>query len=485
MEQMAANEGIDAIRTRDWKRSARPDGRGRLSLQTADTGNVPVRLFLSPALLDSLEDNIYPQIVNATRFPGVKMVALTPDAHIGYGVPVGSVILTDAVEGAVAMGPVGFDIGCGMVHAESDVSSSAATPERRLQFNKEVLHRVAMGAGKASRTKFRSLGTAEFEAIIRGGAEHYARAYPTSLDRDRAERNRLPVDDSWAVPWGGAGRPERGVSQLGSLGGGNHFIELQRSRGSDTLHVQVHTGSRGFGHGLATNYFGFAQAERPSATRDIDLGYFTPDSVRYGEYLNAVSAGGNFAIVNRLIIMEEVAAAFRATFRSQLRVVYEISHNLVQREQHSEFGDVLVHRKGATRAFPAGHPALAGTRWATTGHPVLIPGSNRDLSFILRPAEGAAASAYSVNHGAGRSLSRSAAMRSLDQAAIDRDYREAGIVVNADGRVPLDEAGPVYKPVRQVVDAVVAAGLATVEEELEPLASLKASDARPRRRGGR
>ena len=117
---------------------------------------------------------------------------------------------------------------------------------------------------------------------------------------------------------------------------------------------------------------------------------------------------------------------------------------------------------------------------------MLIPGSNRDLSFILRPAEGAAASAYSVNHGAGRALSRSAAMRSLDQAAVDRDYREAGIVVNADGRVPLDEAGPVYKPVGQVVDAVVTAGLATLEEELEPLASLKAADARrPRRRGSR
>jgi tRNA-splicing ligase RtcB len=481
MEHVATTEGVPGFRNRDWKRFAQPAGPGRLSLQTADTGDVPVRLFLSPALFDALEDNIYPQIVNATRFPGAKLVVITPDAHIGYGVPVGSVILTDATQGAVAMGPVGFDIGCGMVHAESSVAAAAATPERRLHFNKEVLRRVAMGAGEASRTQFRSLGATEFEAIIRGGAEHYTRAYPMSLDRDRAERDRLPVADAWTVPWGGSGRPERGIPQLGSLGGGNHFIELQRSRGSDTLHVQVHTGSRGFGHGLATNYFAFAQKERPSATRDIDLGYFTPDSPRYGEYLNAVSAGGNFAIVNRLIIMEEVAAAFRATFKGDLRVVYEISHNLVQREQHPEFGDVLVHRKGATRAFPAGHPALAGTRWADTGHPVLIPGSNRDLSFILRPAEGAAASAYSVNHGAGRSLSRSAAMRSLDQAAIDRDYRKAGIVVNADGRVPLDEAGPVYKPVRQVVDAVVAAGLATVEEELEPLASLKAADARPRR----
>src|SRR5438132_3613729 len=319
---MATTSGIGALSRRNWKQFVLPDGPGRLSVHTADTGEVPVRLFFSPSLFDALEDDIYPQIVNATRFPGVKMVVLTPDAHIGYGVPVGSVILTDAAKGAVAMGPVGFDIGCGMVHAESDVSASAATRERRLHFNKEVLRRVAMGAGEASRTKFRSLRTAEFEAIIRGGAEHYAATWPTSLDRDRAERDRLPVDDAWAVPWGSSGRPERGIPQLGSLGGGNHFIELQRSRTSDRLHVQVHTGSRGFGHGLATNYFGLAQAEQPSAGRDIDLGYFTPDSPRYGQYLNAVSAGGNFAIVNRLIIMEEVAAAFRATFRRELRVVY-------------------------------------------------------------------------------------------------------------------------------------------------------------------
>ena len=472
-------------RMRDWKAAATLDGPGRYALGTEDIGDVPVRLFFSAPLLDALEDDIYPQIVNATRFPGTKLVVLTPDAHIGYGVPVGSVILTDATDGAVAMGPVGFDIGCGMVHAESDVPSSAATPARRLHFNKEVLRRVAMGAGEASRTQFRSLAQPEFEAIVRGGAEHYGSAYPTSLDRGRAERDRLPVDDHWSIPWGGPGRPERGIPQLGSLGGGNHFIELQRSSSNDTLHVQVHTGSRGFGHGLATNYFRLAQEERPAATRDIDLGYFTPDSPRHAEYLNAVSAGGNFAIVNRLVIMEQIARAFRDTFGNDLRVVYEISHNLVQRERHPEFGDVLVHRKGATRAFPAGHPALTGTRWADTGHPVLIPGSNRDGSFVLRPAAGAVASAFSVNHGAGRRLSRAAAMRTLDQGATDRDYRQAGIVVNADGRVPLDEAGPAYKPVRDVVGAVVSAGLATVEDELEPLASLKAADARPRRRTGR
>jgi tRNA-splicing ligase RtcB len=360
------------------------------------------------------------------------------------------------------------------------VPASAATPERRLRFNREVLSRVAMGAGERALDRFGRIEAAEFERIVRGGAEYFSERYGTAFHRERAERDRLPVDDGWSIPWGGPGRPERGVPQLGTLGGGNHFMELQRSRTSDTLRVQVHTGSRGFGHGLATNYFALAREERPEI-RDLDLGYFTPDSPRQREYLNAVSAAGNFAIVNRLILMEHVVEAFRATFRAELSLIYEISHNLVQREPHPELGDVWVHRKGATRAFPAGHPSLAGTPWAGSGHPVLIPGSNRDSSFQLRAAAGAALSAFSVNHGAGRRMSRSQALRQLDQRETDLDYRRAGIVVNADGRVPLDEAGPAYKPAREVVDAVVSAGLAVIEDELEPLASLKAADARPRR----
>jgi tRNA-splicing ligase RtcB len=268
------------------------------------------------------------------------------------------------------------------------------------------------------------------------------------------------------------------VTQLGSLGGGNHFIELQRSEQTGTLFVQVHTGSRGFGHGLATNYFELARAEKPDKIRDIDLGYFTPDSKHYRSYLNAVAAGGNFAILNRLVIFEEIAAAFKQVFRRDLELVYEISHNLVQKEWHPEFGDVLVHRKGATRAFPAGHPALQGTMWEQTGHPVLIPGSNKDYSFILRPKASAALSGFSVNHGAGRQLSRSEAYRRLSQKSIDAEYRDAGILVNLDGRVPLDEAAACYKSSKDVVQAVLDANLAEVEHELWPLSSLKGTDDR-------
>jgi tRNA-splicing ligase RtcB len=450
-----------------WHHHLSRDPSGFFLLDPAVTHGVPVRLFLTEALLEAAEEGLYQQILNACAFPGERAVAITPDVHFGYGVPVGCVIATD---GTLAMGPVGFDIGCGMMAARSTVDVGGATPERRLAFNREVMRRVEMGAGGQSRSH-RHLSRGDFEEIVRGGAEHYGDRYGASFDRGNAERHRIPVDDDWQIPWGGKGRPERGVTQVGSLGGGNHFMELQADQ-EDHLWLMVHTGSRGFGHGLTTNYFQLAKQDNPRLP-SLDLGYFTPDSRHWRSYRNAVAAGGNFAIVNRLVIFEQLARAFGDVFHAELELVYEISHNLAQLEPHPEYGDVWMHRKGATRAFPAGHPLLEGTRWAATGHPVLIPGSNRDRSFVLRPAEGAVRSLYSVNHGAGRRMSRTAALRDLDRKTVEDDYRAAGILVNDDGRVPIDEAGPAYKPTREVVDAVVGAGLATVEYELRPLASLK------------
>jgi tRNA-splicing ligase RtcB len=391
------------------------------------------------------------------------------------------------------MGPVGFDIGCGMMSARSLVHAERATPDRKLEFNREVTKRVSLGAGGRS-IKLGTLSEKELQGLVRGGAEYYVEKYGAEFDRSRAERHRIPVADHWDIPWGGKGSPERGLDQLGSLGGGNHFIELQKCEDTGTLFVQVHTGSRGFGHGLATNYLQMAKQERADRGQtditDIDLGYFTPASRHFDDYLNAVAAAGNYAILNRLIIFEQIADAFRKIFREDLELVYEISHNLVQAETHPSYGDVWVHRKGATRAFPGGHPALAGTIWQDTGHPVLIPGSNRDHSYVLMPEAGVVESGYSINHGAGRRMSRGEAMRELDQRKIDEQYRRDGILVNLDGHVPLDEAAQCYKSCEEVVSAVVAAGLARVEHTLWPLASIKGNEegaarARQRERRGR
>jgi tRNA-splicing ligase RtcB (3'-phosphate/5'-hydroxy nucleic acid ligase) len=469
-----------------WKKLATWDPRGFFDLKTPDTGDVPVRLFLTQGLLTEMEPAIYKQIVNATRFPGAKLVVITPDAHVGYGVPVGSVILTERDAGALAMGPVGFDIGCGMVSAKSSVPFERATHDRKIAFHEQVMKHVDLGAGGTSK-RFAELSTRDMQETLRGGAEYYEAKHGLRVARASAERHRIPVDDTWDVPWGGPGKPERGKAQLGSLGGGNHFIELQKCEEDGSLYVQVHTGSRGFGHGLATNYFAMAKDEHPERGADLDLGYFTPDSPNYRAYQNAVAAGGNFAIVNRLVIFESIAEAFRKVFREDLQLIYEISHNFVQAETHPEFGDVWVHRKGATRAFPAGHPALRGTPWEAHGHPVLIPGSNRDYSYVLRPAHNAHLSAYSVNHGAGRRMSRGEALRVLSQQKVNEQYARDKILVNLDGEVPLDEASACYKPARDVLAAVTGAGLATVECTLWPLASLKGSDAalRGKKRGRR
>ena len=442
---------------------------GYFQMDPEETAGIPVRLFLTPSLLDALEDSVRAQIVTAARFPGVKMVVIMPDVHHGYGVPVGCAIVSDPDEGAVALGPVGFDIGCGMVSLRSNVDARAATAERRLAFNRSVMERVNMGVGERGVERMGRIDRAEFERLIRGGADYYTSRYGQRIDRTKAERNRIPVDDGWEIP---ASRADRGIGQLGSLGGGNHFIELQRSEQTGTLFVQIHTGSRGFGHGLAEHYFQVAKDEQPDVIRHLDEAWFPPSSPRRDEYLVAVAAGGNYAIINRLIIAEEVSAAFHKVFRADLDLLYEISHNLVQREWHPDAGWVNVHRKGATRAFPAKHPSLEGSPWFDTGHPVLIPGSNRDWSYILRPTD-SAKSAYTVNHGAGRRMSRTAARKQLNQDAVNRDYRQAGIVVNLDRRVPIDESGAAYKSSRSVIAAITRARLAEVEHELWPLASLK------------
>jgi tRNA-splicing ligase RtcB len=441
-----------------WKASARRDPAGFYRYR-AEGGEV--RVFMTESLWAELEEDIGPQIGNARRFPGVLDVAVTPDAHIGYGVPVGCVMATS---GTLAMGPVGYDIGCGVAVLRSDVPRERADPEHVREFSRQVMERVGLGAG----SRGQRVSPERFQEVVRGGAE------ALGVRRGTAERDRIPVDDAWDIPK--ASRAFRGQLQLGSLGGGNHFIELQHD--GERLYVMFHTGSRGFGHGLASYYFELAKEELGLRRGEMDLGYFRPESKHWRDYKNAVAAGGNFAIANRLMIGREVGRAFGEVFGEEPELVYEISHNLVQEERHPDLfpGPVWVHRKGATRALPAGHALLEGTRWETTGHPVLIPGSMGDSSFILRPRPGAARSLYSVNHGCGRRKSRSAARRDITQAAADEQMRELGVLVNAGGHVPVDESPDCYKPADEVIRSVVEAGLAEVETRLRPLASIKGSD---------
>jgi tRNA-splicing ligase RtcB len=356
-----------------------------------------------------------------------------------------------------------------MLAFKSTVSKSKGMDEKlRKKFSERVMETVGMGTGKGSGHTF---DERKFNEIVRQGAS------ALGFHRENSERDFIPVSDKWDIP---ATPLKRGISQLGSLGGGNHFVELQHDQ-HDHLWVMVHTGSRGFGHGLATHFIHEGKEYLKKQGVDVRGGaeavYFEPDNPLYNGYKNAVAAGANFAIANRLLIWQAVGRAFEKVFGQEPELIYEISHNLAQEEEVPSLGGkAWVHRKGATRAFPAGHPMLKGTKWEETGHPILIPGSMGDTSYILYAEPGAEKSLYSVNHGCGRRLSRSAAKKQFSQKDVNEQMKRLGVMVNAGGNVPIDESPNCYKPAKDVIDAVVKAGLARIAYTLTPIASLKGVD---------
>jgi tRNA-splicing ligase RtcB len=233
--------------------------------------------------------------------------------------------------------------------------------------------------------------------------------------------------------------------------------------------VMIHTGSRGFGYKTAELYFTRGCAEQGLGKKDQDLVWFDAESEVGNLYWNHHNMAANFATANRLIIAQEICGVLKSVFGGEAELHYEISHNLIQRE-----GDRFVHRKGATRAFPAGHPSLVGTKWEGTGHPIIIPGSMEEGAALLF-ARDSAQSAYSINHGAGRTMGRNQARKKLNQEYVDRHMAELDILVNT-RQVPLDESGKCYKDLGAVLDTVESAGLATVTERLRPVAVIKGEE---------
>jgi len=301
-----------------------------------------------------------------------------------------------------------------------------------------------------------------FAEVVRHGAKALGRVSGVT------ERAFIPVeDDRVDIP----DRAYEKRDQLGSLGGGNHFTEMQVDE-DGKVWVMLHTGSRGFGWNIAKGFFitGAAMLGLKGGRASEDHVWFDADSEVGRQYWNLHNMAANFATANRLIIGEAVCAALEEVFGGTAGIYYEISHNLIQKENGK-----FVARKGATRAFPGGHPALKGTKWADSGHPILIPGSMETGSAIFFAEKGAEKSIYSVNHGSGRKMSRGEARRVLDQSATDARMQEAGILLNT-RTTPLDESGPCYKNLDDVLDTVELAGLATVKKRLKPIACIKGAD---------
>jgi tRNA-splicing ligase RtcB len=419
------------------------------------------------------------QLANGATLPGIVKAAMAmPDIHQGYGLPVGGVVATDAVHGVVSPGAIGFDINCGVRLLATDLTR--ADVGDRVTALVEALY-AAVPTGVGSHGDVTLEARELFAVMAEGAAWAVARGAGFAADVDRLESDGcIPGADPGNVS---ERARERGRRQLGTLGSGNHFLELQvvdevedeamaRAFGVrlGQLTVMIHTGSRGLGHQVCTDALevtGKALKRYGIAVPDRQLACAPVDSPEARDYLGAMRAAANFAFANRQILTDSVRAVFArvlGTAPSSLRVVYDVAHNIAKEEDHVVDGmrrRLLVHRKGATRAFP--------------GQPVLVPGDMGRYSYLLVGTDVAMRETFgSTCHGAGRLLSRTAAVKAARGRRIDRELAERGVIARATGRDALAEEMPeAYKDVRDVVDVVHRFGISTRVARLRPIGVIK------------
>ena len=469
-----------------------PVGANRYRLPRTGRMRVSGLIYATRELLASaLEDKSLEQLAHAAQLPGVVEPVLgLPDIHEGFGLPIGGVMAV-AEDGVISAGAVGMDINCGVRLLRTNLPADTLDRPtlRALMDGIEAL--VPTGVGKKGRHRGVS-GSIFNQVVHRGAAAVIAAGFGRPEDAEHIEENGcLPGADLKAVS---ASAIKRGEGQLGTLGGGNHFIEIQRV---DTvfepaaaarfglfkgqLTVMIHTGSRGFGHQICTDY---SKSHLPAAAKygislpSRGLACAPINSPEGQSYYAAMAAAVNFAFANRQFITADIRQAFAAVLRRDeremgLELVYDVAHNIAKWERHGG-RNLLVHRKGATRALPPRHPANPPA-YRETGHPALVPGSMGTASYVLVGTEMAAESFYSVNHGAGRTLSRTAAEKS-----ISREEFEAGmgdVLYNTRNfRDLVDEAPQAYKDIDEVVETLVAIGLTRKVARMRPLAVIKGKD---------
>ena len=462
----------------------------------AGGGSEPIQVIGTAAIRRGFDEVCLQQAINVRGAPGVAEVALNPDAHRGFGAPIGCVLASPS---HIYPGPVGVDIKCSMSLLQLDLPAAAIEPQGvRRALIREIARRVPTGPGRGQRHApgSRSVGPEMGEAVVTEGASGrvcaalgIAADWPARCE-DWRHLGHDGTTDALAARL--AELRESGrfaafadkIAQLGSYGGGNHFGECEVVRlvanpraaaafGLRDGHVAFlsHCGSRGFGHHLAQGQFQelrhqFERLGRPLPAGDPHLVYAPLGTPEAGRYLDDMAMGANFATVNHLLINSLVLEAFAAVFPGVGgRLVYFISHNIARLET-LEGRPTWVHRKGATRAFPAGHPDLAGTPVADTGHPILLPGNPQAGSVVMVAEAGARLTCFSVNHGAGRAMGRRQAIRQLDQQAVDRSFAERDILTNT-RTYPRDEAPAAYKDFDEVLRSVELAGLATEVARLD------------------
>lgn len=477
MTPMPTDQGVSGqALLHDIPMSARPDMR------------VPARVFADDVLWAQISrDRSLEQLMNVATLPGITRHAFgMPDMHEGYGFPVGGVAAIRAADGVISPGGVGYDINCGVRLLVSDLAVSIVRP-RLPELVHELSRTIPSGTGRGGRL---SLTDAELERVLAEGCGYL-------VERGMADVDDLEVTEAngsltRADPSAVSERARaRGRDQLGTLGSGNHFLEVEhvtdvfddasaRAYGlaPGRVAVLIHCGSRGLGHQVCTDYVRvmdrvMAQYGIHLPDRELACAPFTsPEGQRY---FGAMCAAANFAWANRQAIAHRVREVFRRFFGAAgaLRLVYDVAHNMAKLEEHD--GELLcVHRKGATRAFGPTHPETP-PRYRSAGQPVFIPGSMGTASYVLAGTDQAeVASVGSACHGAGRALSRHAAKRVKPGHEVRRELEAAGIAVACPSSGELAEEAPfAYKDVERVVDVVHEAGLARKVARLRPLGVVK------------
>lgn len=453
---------------------------------------VPARVYVSDKMLEqALRDRSLEQLVNVASLPGIVKHSLAmPDIHEGYGFPIGGVAATDMNEGVISPGGVGYDINCGMRLLLSDYDYKEISG-RLENLASEIQREVPSGLGRGRKVK---LDTSSLNKILKRGAQALVEAgYGEREDIENCEANgALDFADPDAVS---EKAKNRGRDQVGTLGSGNHFLEIQKvdqifdqeaakvfGLFKDQLVIMIHTGSRGLGHQIASDYIMLmmrAMNKYGIRLPDKELAACPLNSPEGRQYLSAMACGANFAWANRQMIAHYVRQSWKKILgenASKLRPLYDVAHNIAKIEEHRVNGNkrkLIVHRKGATRAFPPNHPEIP-SKYREAGQPVLIPGSMGTASYVLVGTESGEESFFSTCHGAGRTMSRHQAIRTISGQKIVSLLNSKGVVVKCRSFKGIAEEAPqAYKNINDVVEVVSQAGLSKKVAKLVPLAVIK------------
>ncbi|KPJ90478.1 MAG: tRNA-splicing ligase [Gemmatimonas sp. SG8_17] len=451
-------------------------------------------IFADDELMHDLEgDQCVQQVVNVAHLPGIVGPSIAmPDIHWGYGFPIGGVAAFDMDEGVISPGGVGYDINCGVRLLRTPLVIDELRPKLRLLADR-LFNSIPSGVG-SSRSDL-TLSGKELDRVLDQGAEWaVSQGFGSQRDLECIEAGgRLDADPDCVSKRA----KERGHNQVGTVGSGNHFVEVgyvadvyqpqtaaRLGLGKDTVTVFIHSGSRGLGYQVCDDYLDtMVQASHKYGIElpDKQLCCAPLSSPEARAYVGAMNAAANYAFANRQLMSyyarRVLAEVFSPEVAGQTDLVYDVAHNIAKFEMHDIGGDrrrVCVHRKGATRAFPPGHPEL-NDRYRDIGQPVLIPGDMGRYSFVLLGTDRAYSETFgSTCHGAGRRMSRHQARRNARSRNVSRELEERGILVRAASRRTLDEEIPeAYKDVAKVVDVVDSAGIGKKVARLRPVAVVK------------